>query len=98
MNRVHEVVIFDYFFGDVSQFDEDILRSVQRYLEVEILYVKSDKPGAFTGKEVVEKELDEVKGSGPGSDVSMLSDVMDSNSDASAIGIRLLGTKSTNNL
>ena len=60
MDRFHEVVFFDELFGDVAQFDVDILGAVQRCLEVEILNVKSDKLGAFTGKDAVEEELDEV--------------------------------------
>ena len=98
MNRFHEVVFFDEFFGDVAQFDVDILRAFQRCLEIEIFNVKSDKLGAFTGKDDVDQELDEVEGSGLCSGVSGISYVLDCNSDASAIGIRLLGGVVTKNL
>ena len=70
MNIFHEVVFFDEFFGDVAHFDADILGSVQRCLEVENFNVKSDKLGAFTGKDAIEQNLDEVEVSGLGSDVS----------------------------
>ena len=60
--------------------------------------VKSDKLGAFTGKDTVEKKLDEVEGSGPSYGITGISDVLACNSDASAIGIQLRGAKSTNNL
>ena len=40
MNIVHEVVFFGDLFGDVAQFDADILGSVQRCLGVEILMSK----------------------------------------------------------
>ena len=98
MNRVHEVVFFDGFFGDVTQFDADILGLVQRCLEVETFNVKSDKLGAFKGKDAVEQELDKVEGSGLCSDFSGISDVLACNSDASAIGTRLLLAKGPNNL
>ena len=98
MNRFHDVVSFVEFFGYVVQFDADILGSVQRCLEVEMCNVKSDKLGTFTGKDAVDQDLDEFEGSGLGSNVSRISDVLSCDSDVSAIGIRLLGAKSTNNL
>ena len=98
MDRVHEVVFFDEIYRDVAQFDVDILGAVQRYLEVKILYVKSDKLGAFMGNDAVEHEFDVVKGSGICSDAAGISDFLACNSDASAIGIGILGTKGTNNL
>ena len=98
MDRVHEVLLFDGLFGYIAQFDADILGAVQRCLEVEIFNVKSDKLGAFTGKDDVEKELGVVKGSGPCSDISGISDVLACNIDVSSIGIRLLGAKGANNL
>ena len=96
MNIVHGVVFFDEFFGYVAQFDAGILRSVQRWLVVEVFNVKSDKLGALTGKGAVEQKLDEVEGSGQSSDVARTSDVLDCDSDMSAIGIRIIGAKSTN--
>ena len=60
--------------------------------------IKSDKLGIFTGKEAVEQELDEVKGSGLCSNVSGISYVLACNIDASAIGIQLIGAKGTYNL
>ena len=98
MNIVHEVICFDEIFGDVAQFDADILGLVHRCLELDIFKVKNKKLGAFTGKDAVEQELDEVDGSVLGSDGARISDVMACDSDASAIGIRLLGAKNTNNL
>ena len=98
MDRVHEVVFLDEFFGDVAQFDVDILGAVQKCLEIDFFNVRSDKLGTFTGKDAVEKELDEVEGSGFYSDISGISDVLACSSDASAIGIQLLGSKGTNNL
>ena len=41
------VVLFDELFGDVANFDVDILESVQRCLEVEIFNVESEKIGAL---------------------------------------------------
>ena len=98
MNIFHEVVFFDEFFGDVAHFDADILGSVQRCLEVENFNVKSGKLGAFTRKDAVDQELYEVEGSGICSNDAWISDVFACNSDASAIGIRIIGTKGTNNL
>ena len=54
--------------------------------------------GSLTGKDDVEQKLDEVEGSSLGFYVSRIRDVLAYDSDASAIGIRLLGAKSTNNL
>ena len=76
MNRFHEVVFLDELFGDVAQFDADILRSVQRCLEVKFVNVKSDKLGSFTGKDDVGQELDKVEGSGLCSDVAGISDFL----------------------
>ena len=91
-------MFFNELFENVAQFDADILGSVQRCVEVEIVNVKSDTLGAFMGKEDVDQKLDEVEGSSLGSDIAGIIDVLSCNSDASAIGIRLLGTKITNNL
>ena len=87
MNRVHEVVFFDEFFGDIAQFYADILGLVQSCFEVEHFNFKSDKLGAFTGKDAVDQGLDEVEGIGIGSNVAGISDVLACDSDASAIGI-----------
>ena len=54
MNKFHDVLFFNEFFGDVAQSDAEILGSVQRCLEVDIFNVKSDKLGALTGKDAVE--------------------------------------------
>ena len=98
MNKVHQVVFFDELFEDVAQFDADTLRLVQRCLEVEVFNVKSDKLGALMGKDAVEQKIDEFKGSGLGSDVARISYVLACDSDASAIGIGLIGAKCTKNL
>ena len=98
MNIVHEVVFFDELFEDVAQFDSYILGLVQRCLGVENFNVEIEKLGTLTVKDTVEKKIDDFEGNALGSDVVSISDVLACNSDASAIGIRLLVAKITNNL
>ena len=98
MDKFYDVVFFDKLFGDVAQFAVDILGAVHGCLEVEHFNVKSGKLGAFTRKDAVDQELYEVEGSGICSNDAWISDVFACNSDASAIGIRLLGAKGTNNI
>ena len=76
MNKDDDFVSFDELFGDVNQFDLDILGLVRRFLKIEIFNVKNNKLGAFTVKDAVEQELDEVEGSGLCSNVSVISDVL----------------------
>ena len=63
---VHENVLVDEFCWDVTQFDVDVLRSVQGCLKVEFFDVEGDKLGAPAGNDAVEDQLDGVEGGGLG--------------------------------
>ena len=87
MEIVHEAVLVDELFWDVTQFYTDVLRLVQGCLKVEVFDVKGEKLGAPAGKDPVEEQLDEVEGGGLGTDVAGIFDVLACDGDASAVGV-----------
>ena len=93
-----EVVFFIDIMWDVAQFDADVLWSIQRVLEEEVFDVKGDKLGAFSRKDDVEEEIDEVNRSCFGANVTRVGDVMHFYSDASAVRVCFFGAKHANNL
>ena len=71
-----EVVFFIDIMWDVAQFDADVLWSIQRVLEEEVFDVKGDKLGAFSRKDDVEEEIDEVNRSCFGAEVVRVGDLL----------------------
>ena len=56
-------------------------------MRVEVFDHEGDKLGAPAGKDVIEEQLDEVKGGGLGPNVARIFDVLACNGDASAVGV-----------
>ena len=71
-----EVLSFNEIMWGVAQIDADVLRSIQRGLEVDVFDVKGDKLGTFAVNDAVEEELDDANGSCFGTDVSRVGDVL----------------------
>ena len=60
----------------VAQIDADILRSIQRGLEVDVFDVKGENFEASAEKDAVEEEIDVFNGSCFGADVAGVGDIL----------------------
>ena len=56
-DRVHEVVLCDEFFGDVAQFDAEILGAVQKCLEVKNLISKVTNLASLRERKLLSRSL-----------------------------------------
>ncbi len=54
-----ELVLVDEFEGDVCKLDADVLWSVKRGFQIEVLQVHGGKPGITVGENTVDKQFDE---------------------------------------
>ncbi len=53
-----ELVLVDEFLGDVRKLDADVLWSVERGVQIEVLEVHGGKPGVSLGENTVDKQFD----------------------------------------
>ena len=91
-----EVVLLCEFVGAVSEFDSDILRAVERGVEVEVANVEGGKLGAGTQEDAVKEEFGKFKGSSWGAYVSGKSNAVATDGDARAVRIGFLGADFAN--
>jgi hypothetical protein len=53
-----ELVLVDEFLGDVRKLDADVLWTVKRGVQIEVLEVHGGKPGITLGENTVDKQFD----------------------------------------
>ena len=91
MHKVLEVVFLDELLGNVVESYPRVLELLERSVEVEVLDVKSGKPGARLREDTVDEELDKFKGASGCADITRVTDAIATYGDACAVGVILLG-------
>ena len=86
-----EVVFLCEFVGDVAEFDSDILRAVDRGVEVEVTDVEGGELGAWKREDAVKDKFGKFKGSSWGADVSRKANAVAADGDARLVGIGFFG-------
>ena len=97
MNTGQKIVFINDFLRNVRQFDADIFGSGHGRLQIEVLCIKTCKPGIAAGHDTVDHELDQIKRSGWGVDVTRVLDMATRQGDPCTVGIGLLRADFTNN-
>ncbi len=82
-----ELVLVNEFDGDVCKLDADVLWTVKRGVQIEVLEVRGGKPGMTLGENTVDKQFDKFNGAREGTYISGIHDVVSANGDACAFGI-----------